>query len=254
MEERSTEHVISYYNEHVKNKLNDYINVNPRIEEAWKTLVNYAPEKPLRILEVGCGIGSISSRMSKHWPAAEVNGLDISTHSIQIAKKLFTGSNLKFQSGILTGDTFEGKFDLIIFMDVYEHIAVHDRPVVHAAIAKLLNNKGRLFLSVPTPHNLKWCLKHKPETMQPVDEFISFDVITELANDTGSEVLLYQIKDIWNQGDYAHVVFEKNADFEAAFFQPKPVNSQQRLRRILNKGIYKIGSAVRRLSVRSKLK
>ncbi|WP_316816486.1 class I SAM-dependent methyltransferase [Pedobacter nyackensis] len=254
MKEKSTEHVISYYNEHVKNKLNDYISVNPRIEEAWRTLVNYAPEKPLRILEVGCGIGSVSYRLSKHWPGVEVNGLDISTHSIQIAEKLFVGSNLKFQAGILKEDTFDGKFDLIIFMDVYEHISVLDRPVVHAALHKLLNNKGRMFLSVPTPHNLKWCLKHKPETMQPVDEFISFDVIGRLAADTGSEVLLYQVKDIWNQGDYAHVVFEKNDDFEAAFFRPKSVSLSQRLKRIFNKVIYKVGSTSRRISVRSKLK
>ncbi len=254
MEEKSNEHVISYYNEHVKNKLNDYIRVNPRIEEAWATIVNYAPVKPLRILEVGCGIGSISFRMSKHWPEARITGLDISTHSIQIAKKLFAGSNLNFQSGILTEDSFDEKFDLIIFMDVYEHIAIADRPVVHAALAKLLNNKGRLFLSVPTPHNLKWCLKHRPETMQPVDEYISFEVIGKLAADTGTEVLLYQIRDIWNQGDYTHIVAEKNNDFEAAFFQPKPVNFQQKLMRIFNKGIYKVGSTLRRAAVRSKLK
>lgn len=254
MQEQSAEQVITYYNEHVQNKLNDYIKVNPRIEEAWSTLIRYAPRKPLRILEVGCGIGSICARMSKQWPDAEIHGIDISTHSIQIADKLFGSSRLKFKSGILTEDTYDTTFDLIVFMDVYEHISVPDRPVVHASIKKLLNNKGRLFLSVPTPHYLKWSVKHKPETMQPVDEHISFDVIGKLAADIGADVLLYQIKDIWNQGDYAHIVFEKNDNFEAAFFHQKPVTLQQRSRRIINKGIYKVGSLLRRTYVRNKLK
>lgn len=37
------QHVISYYNEHVQHKLNDFIEVNPRIEAAWQTLQHFAP-------------------------------------------------------------------------------------------------------------------------------------------------------------------------------------------------------------------
>ncbi|QNL51419.1 class I SAM-dependent methyltransferase [Olivibacter sp. SDN3] len=220
------EAIVSYYNTVVQTKLHNYLYGNPRVDEAWKTIVNYkpTPSRPLRILEVGCGVGAICHRMHEKWPTASITGIDISSRSIEIANKLFSNSKTKFIEGILTPDTVDGKFDLIIFMDVYEHIAVADRPVVHAAIKKLLDNKGRLILSVPTPHNLKWSAVHKPETMQPVDEHISLAVINTLALDTDTEVLLYQIKDIWNVGDYAHIVFEKNNDFEQAFFNPKPVS------------------------------
>jgi hypothetical protein len=54
--------------------------------------------------------------------------------------------------------------------------------------------------------------------MQPVDEHISYDVIGKLAADTGTEVVFYELKNVWNVGDYAHIVLEKNNDFEAAFF------------------------------------
>jgi len=247
------ETVVSYYDEHVKNKLQDYIKVNPRIEYAWKTITNNAPANPRRILEVGCGMGSISSRMSNYWPDAKVTGIDISTLSIQIAQKLFSNSKLNFKESILTPETFNEQFDLIVFMDVYEHIAVNDRPAVHAALLKILNNKGRIILSVPTPHNLKWSLINKPETMQPVDEHISFEVIGKLASDTGTEVMLYDIKSVWNTGDYAHIVLEKNDDFEAAFFTPKPVTTAERTSRILGKLIAKLGSFFRRYYVRKKL-
>ncbi|GAC1307744.1 MAG: hypothetical protein NVSMB24_20150 [Mucilaginibacter sp.] len=252
-ENLNRETVVSYYDEHVKNKLNDYIIVNPRIEFGWETIKRFAPLKPLRILEVGCGMGSICSRMHKHWPGAVITGIDISTLSIQIAQKLFADDNLNFKESILTPDTFEEQFDLIIFMDVYEHIAVSDRPDVHAAIAKILRNKGKVILTVPTPHNLKWSLVNKPETMQPVDEHISFEVVGKLSADTGTEVILYERKNVWNVGDYAHIVLEKNDDFEAAFFQNKPVTTIQRSNRILNKIRYRLGSFFRKYYVRRKL-
>ena len=120
-------------------------------------------------------------------------------------------------------------------------------------INKLLKNKGRIILTVPTPANLKWSLVNKPETMQPVDEHISFEVIGKLAADTNTEVILYQLINVWNVGDYAHVVLERNDDFEAAFFNPKPVTKAQRTKRIWGKFTALLGSYVRGYLVRKKL-
>jgi 2-polyprenyl-3-methyl-5-hydroxy-6-metoxy-1,4-benzoquinol methylase len=246
--------VINYYNEHVQHKLNDYINVNPRIEAAWTALLAFAPESPLNILEVGCGIGGIAYRLSRRWTSATVRGIDISTQSIQIAEKLFSGSRTQFKSGVLKPDTYNEQFDLIVLMDVYEHISVEDRAEVHAALKKLLRNKGRIFVSIPTPHYLKWLKKNKPENIQPVDEHITMAVIEKLAADTATEVIMYQRKDIWSRGDYAHFVLERNDDFEASFFASKPVSTIERFKRGLNKVIYRLGSTTRRSFVKSKLK
>lgn len=192
--------------------------------------------------------------MNRRWPQAKVKGIDISTLSIQIAEKLFANAQTSFVSGELNQDTFNEQFDLIVMMDVYEHICADDRPEVHASLKKVLANKGRIFLSVPTPHYLKWLEKNKPETIQPVDEYISFDVVSKLASDTGTEVVFYELKNVWSIGDYAHIILEKNDDFEAAFFQKKPVSFIQRGFRALNKTNYKLGSILRRSFVKKKLK
>jgi SAM-dependent methyltransferase len=246
--------VISYYNDHVQHKLNDFIRVNPRIEAAWKNLQKFAPNNPLNILEIGCGIGGIAHRINERWPRASVKGIDISTQSIEIATKLFSNANTSFLSGELKQSTFNEQFDFIILMDVYEHICSEDRVELHASLKKILKNKGRIFLSVPTPHYLRWLEKNKPETIQPVDEYITFDVIGRLAADTNTEVKLYELKDIWNTGDYAHVVLEKNNDFEQAFFSNKPVTTIQRGIRGVRKFKYKVGSILRRSRVKKKLK
>jgi len=249
------EEVVSYYNTVVQTKLHNYLYGNPRVDAAWKTILKYVPQKKqrLRILEVGCGVGSICHRMHKKWPDAQITGIDISSKSIEIANKLFGNQYTTFVEGILTPETFHGNFDLIIFMDVYEHIAVEDRPTVHTALRKLLADHGRLVLSVPTPHNLKWSAVHKPETMQPVDEHISLSVINQLALDTDTEVLLYQIKAIWRVGDYAHIVFERNSDFEAAFFQRKPLSLPGKIVRGIKRVRDKMVGKVREISARKKL-
>lgn len=253
-EETKDQNVISYYNEHVQHKLNDFIKANPRIESAWDTLQKSSPTNPLNILEIGCGIGGITHRINRNWPQAKVIGIDISTLSIQIAEKLFANSQTKFVTGILEEDTFTEQFDLIVLMDVYEHIRVEDRAELHVCLKKYLRNRGRIFMSVPTPHYTRWLEKNKPETIQPVDEYITYEVVGKLASDTGTEVISYQLKDIWNIGDYAHIVCEKNDDFEAAFFYNKPVTVVQKGLRALDKTNYKLGSILRRNFVKKKLK
>jgi hypothetical protein len=41
-------------------------------------------------------------------------------------------------------------------MDVYEHIAVQERPELHEFLAAALGERGRIFLSVPTPQTLNF--------------------------------------------------------------------------------------------------
>ena len=50
-ENPNRENVVSYYDEHVKNKLNDYIVVNPRIELGWETIKRFTITKPNNALK-----------------------------------------------------------------------------------------------------------------------------------------------------------------------------------------------------------
>jgi len=195
-----------YYDEHVMSKLGAFVNVNPRVERAWNTIRNWAPSNPKRILEVGCGVGDVVWRMSRYWPDAEVVGLDISPKSIEIATKMFGLPKVKFEQGLLVPGALTGPFDLIVFMDVYEHIAVADRPSVHASIRELLSKNGRVVFAVPTPRHLAWLKVNDPANIQPVDEDIDVEVLSSLAKDTGTEILFYQEVGIWHEGDYAHAV------------------------------------------------
>jgi SAM-dependent methyltransferase len=147
--------------------------------------------------------------MSNHWLDAQVVGLDISPKSIETAQKLFGSDRVSFREGILTKDTLSGSFDLIVLMDVYEHIALTDRPVLHEALQHLLSDAGRIVLSFPTPRHLAYLRKYDPDNIQPVDEDIDVHVIAKLATDTATEVLFYKEVDIWHPRDYAHAVLSR---------------------------------------------
>lgn len=213
---QSIAEVKSYYDKHVASKLKGFVEVNARAERAWLTIEQWTQKNPQRILEVGCGIGDICWRMTRRWPESEVVGLDVSPKSLEIARKLFGSSRLSFVEGPLIKGKVIGKFDLIVLMDVYEHIAVADRSALHEALRELRSDGGRIVLAFPTPSkqaNLRQC---HPDQIQPVDEDIDLATILALAGDIKAEVLLYQEVNVWHEGDYAHAVLGKHNGWNPA--------------------------------------
>ena len=215
------EEVKKYYDEHISSKLGGFVNGNERVERAWLTIFEHSIQ-PDRILEIGCGIGDICWRMSRHWLKANVVGLDVSSKSIEVANQLFGSDKIMFSEGLLAKGKLEGKFDLIVLMDVYEHIAVTDRTVVHDAIKNLLTPNGRVILSFPAPRHLSWLKKKSPEHIQPVDEDITIDTISQLAKDIDKEVLLYKEVSVWHIGDYAHAVLGSRHEWVLESDRPQP--------------------------------
>lgn len=202
----ASEDVRTYYDAHVAGKLRGFVEGNARVEHAWATIEQQAGHAPARILEVGCGIGDLSWRMSRRWTESHVVGLDVSRRSLRIARKLFRDPRISFCDGPLVMGQLDGAFDLIVLIDVYEHIASTDRPSLHEAIKELRAPNGRIILTFPTPRHLAWLRIHQPDEIQPVDEDITLETISQLARDTGTEVLAYHEIGVWHEGDYAHAV------------------------------------------------
>ncbi len=198
-----------YYNTHIDGKIKGFTDINPRIELAWKTILAYAPDKPTEILEVGCGIGDICHRMGKKWKRSTVTGIDISSKSIEIATRLFGNSQVKFKQGYLETDSFKNKFDLIVLMDVYEHIKASDRVVLHEALKAALKPGGKIILSCPTPRYLEYLRNFVEGGLQPVDENITSKVAQQLSEDTATKLILYKEVHVWHPGDYVHIVLIK---------------------------------------------
>jgi trans-aconitate methyltransferase len=200
------EKVQAYYDKRVDGKIRDFTHSNPRIEAAIQLVAEWAPPKPKRILEIGCGIGATCWRMARAWPGAEVIGADVSSISIEVAKTCFRRPNLSYQSALVKEGVFAGSFDIVLLMDTYEHIALSDREALHSAIKSLLSEDARVIMTAPTPAMLSYLRETNPSELQPVDEDVTPQDIVVLARETNTQLLYYREVGIWQYGDYAHVV------------------------------------------------
>lgn len=96
------------------------------VHTSAKYLLSYL--KPgLRVLDVGCGPGSITNSIAKIVHPGQVTGLDYSQAAIALAKTTYTSSNLDFIQGDLFVLPFEDNtFDIVFSHQVLVHLP-HDR-------------------------------------------------------------------------------------------------------------------------------
>ena len=102
-----------------------------------------------KLLDVGCGEGTISLELQKR--GFEVYGLDFSSVAVRKAKE--TGINAIECNVDKDGLPFEDNyFDIVWAGDVIEH--VFDPIFLLSEIGRLVKSKGKIFISVPNEVNL----------------------------------------------------------------------------------------------------
>lgn len=200
----------AFYDQHIVDKVADFVDGNPRVDAAWDTIQQWAPPSPRAILEVGCGFGQISWQLASRWPDAQVTGFDISERSIELAGKVFQRDNLSFAAGQVEALDRTAAYDLIVLVDVYEHIGVADRAGFDASLGRLLATGGRLILTFPTPAYQRLLRTSHPDRLQPVDEDVEVSVLQQLATATETRMLMFNERSIWTSGDYAHAVLGRS--------------------------------------------
>ncbi|HEY2387456.1 MAG TPA: methyltransferase domain-containing protein [Candidatus Binatia bacterium] len=79
---------------------------------------------PRTIAEIGCGAGAILDELSHkdYFSRARFAGYDISQDAIELARQRTSG-NLRFVHGDLLSETNADHFDLLLVIDVFEHVA-----------------------------------------------------------------------------------------------------------------------------------
>lgn len=101
-----------------------------------------------RILEIGCGIGSIVSELSGH--SYDITGTDISTQAINYGLKKY--NNIKLLIQPTENLQFEDhSFDVVLSFDLFEHIAKVDRHI--SEVRRVLKEDGLYLLQTPNKYS-----------------------------------------------------------------------------------------------------
>lgn len=205
---------LEFYNQFEGRLIKDYVLGNKRVIGAIKNLGQFIPKNSQKILDIGCGIGWSSYEFAKSFPNSQVNAIDLSPVLIETASKLFDDKkNLIFEAYDLIDGLPEDTFDVIVMIDVYEHIPLSERFEFHKSIKKNLNNRGRLILACPSKYHQAYLKENNPSGIQPIDEDIDFETIKKIAKDIDGEVIFFEYQNIWRSYDYLYAVIEINPEY-----------------------------------------
>jgi ubiquinone/menaquinone biosynthesis C-methylase UbiE len=109
-------------------------------------LLSDLPPGPARVLDVGCGAGSVAKAVKRERPDLQVFGSDLSRSAIAVATAQPGGVEFRLGSAerLAFGD---GEFDLVWMFDVLEHVESPEQ--VLAEVTRVLRPGGRFHIVLP---------------------------------------------------------------------------------------------------------
>jgi len=111
-----------------------------------KAVKNYAKKnKSFSILEIGTGSGFCMAFLEHEFPSAEITGLEYDPRLVKLTKKKVI--NAKIFQGNAEAFSFDKKFDIIISLQVIEHL-YHPELMIEN-VKKHLNKDGIFILTTP---------------------------------------------------------------------------------------------------------
>ncbi len=84
-----------------------------------------SPLKGLKILDIGCGGGLVSEPLARM--GATVTGIDADKTAIQVAQEHAKASDVKIDYRAESTDTLKGQFDVVLALEIVEHVASVDK-------------------------------------------------------------------------------------------------------------------------------
>lgn len=101
-------------------------------------------DSKIRVLDLGCGTGTISKRISERFPNSEIVCIDIAANMVEIAKFKLQNHPIKsFQVADFTTTKFESKFDVVVSSLALHHLDDDTKKRdFYASIYSILNNEG----------------------------------------------------------------------------------------------------------------
>ena len=166
-----------------------------------------------RILEVGCGIGTVSHLLATQVPQGKVLAVDISPESIEKARVLWKKQgNLKFDVSDMSDFNLPGEtFDFFVFPDVLEHIPVAQHARLFENIQRHAHADSVVLIHIPAPRYLEWMIANQPEKLQVIDQPLDTGVLVQTLGASGfylEKMETYAL--FFQEKDYQYFVFRAN--------------------------------------------
>ncbi len=181
--EINKDNVVSFYDQFAEKQ--EKTGINSRHLSILNIVMEAGLHSSHSILEVGCGIGTVSHLLANQVKKGEVLAVDISPESISKAKEIWKDqTNLTFEVSDMSDFEKTGKtYDFFVFPDVLEHIPVDQHARLFQNIQKHSHSDSVVVIHIPAPRYLKWMIENEPQKLQVIDQPLdSGDLIKSLTN------------------------------------------------------------------------
>jgi 2-polyprenyl-3-methyl-5-hydroxy-6-metoxy-1,4-benzoquinol methylase len=113
-------------------------------------ILPYFPKnKDSKILEIGCGYGRYTQLITKELGYHNTVGMDISEEQIEFAKKNYGLTNVFKDDALDYLNRSNEKYDVVILMDVLEHLDLDYSIKLLSKVNDSLNPNGKFIIQVP---------------------------------------------------------------------------------------------------------
>ena len=206
------EKVVEFYDGFVDNQRK--VSINDRIYSLYQRLLQHGLNASSNVLELGCGIGTVSYLISKTLKKGKLESVDISPASIQFAQKRLGNTNRKFiAADVVHYSPHLKNIDYITLFDVIEHIPMDLHPTLFKNMSHYMEEQTQLLINIPSPKSIRYDEKHQPELLQVIDQAIPFNFILKNIEDNGLELIRFEDYSIWVEGDYQFFLIRKKKTY-----------------------------------------
>ncbi|MGZ3919416.1 MAG: class I SAM-dependent methyltransferase [Bacteroidia bacterium] len=205
--------VIEFYNEYV-DKQQD-VGINERIYEMYRRLKKRGLHSGSNVLELGCGIGTLTYLLAKTVKSGQIEAVDISTQSIEFAKQRLKQNNLHLEAHDVVDYVPKLKnIDFITLFDVIEHIPMERHDELFRNLGKLVNDHTLILINIPSPAAIQYDIDNDPSALQVIDQPLPIDFIVNNIVKNGLSLMSFENHSIWAEHDYQFFVIAKNKKYK----------------------------------------
>ena len=141
------EKVKDHFEEEAKEFDRVILKLIPFYEEMIKALILSIPfkkEELIKVIDLGCGTGTIASKIKETFPNSRISCLDIAENMIKMAQiKLGENKKVVYHIGDFYSFDFDKKYDVVISSLALHHLAEdEDKKMFYQKIYNALTDRG----------------------------------------------------------------------------------------------------------------
>ncbi len=208
-----TKDIIDYYDSFVIDQLES--GINDRVYTLFEKLQRFGLKSDSNVLELGCGIGTMTFLLSRNVRKGKIEAVDISPESIRFAMNRIGKPNISFHTDdVICYIPSMQDIDYILLFDLIEHIPIERHFVLFQNLANSCSEHTKIMINIPNPEYINYDIENNPAALQIIDQPLPLKVILANIENAGLTLSFFETYSIWIENDYQFFVITKKKAFK----------------------------------------